>query len=485
MDENNKLNILFVTAESVPFCANGGVAEMCYALPKYLARNEDVDIRVVLPLYSKIPEKYKEDFRLIGERTVELSWRKEYCGIYEYEFNGIIYYFIQNEQYFERPNLFGYDDDVERFSYFSKAVLDMLPIISFFPDIIHTNDWQSGMVCTFLKILAWQNPKYEHIKTVLNIHNLTYQGKADFKVVKDLLGVDDKFAYLFDFYGSANIMKASILCSDKIVAVSETYADEIKNTDHGMGLQNILQQESHKLIGIINGIDYEFYNPKTDPHIYEKYDENSIDKKVINKIKFQEELGLNVGEDIPMYSIIGYMAAHKGIDLLLLVIRKYLDEGAELVSIGGGVPEYEEKMRQLMNEYPDKVNIKFGFDSEYVKKIYAASDFLFNIATIEPCGLCPIIANKYGALPIVYSTGGMKDNFSDFKYQNGNGYVLKDYDAGSLSDLIDRTLRNFNDKEKMNNYILSGMKQDFDVVHCAEKYLELYKEMAGFMPKKK
>ena len=190
-------------------------------------KTDKVNVRVILPLYSKIPEKYRNGFRLIAERTVELSWRKEYCGVYEYEFNGITYYFIDNKQYFDRENLFGYTDDVERFSFFSKAVLDILPIVNFFPDIIHTNDWQSSMVCTFLKILEWQNSKYEHIKTLLNIHNLNYQGLAEFNIVKDLLNVDDKFLYLFDYFGKANIMKASIMCADRIVAVSETYKDEI------------------------------------------------------------------------------------------------------------------------------------------------------------------------------------------------------------------------------------------------------------------
>ncbi len=480
MDEKEKLNILFVTAECVPFCANGGVAEMCCSLPKYLNNTGEVDIRVILPLYSKIPEDYKKEFRLVGERTVELTWRREYCGIYEYQFGGITYYFVSNEQYFNRTNLFGYDDDVERFSFFSKAVLDILPMVSFYPDIIHTNDWQSGMVCTFLKVLEWQNPKYEHIKTVLAIHNLAFQGNSDFSVVKDMLGIDDKFAYLFDFYGKANLMKASILCADKIVAVSETYAEEIRTTEKGAGLQNIIESESHKLIGIINGIDYDFYNPATDPHIYKNFDKDTIDERFENKLKFQEELGLKVDKDTPMFSIIGYMAAHKGIDLLLQVIPKFLEQGAQLVSIGGGVSEYETKMRELQERYPENVNIKFGFDSRYVKKIYASSDFLFNIATIEPCGLCPMIANKYGALPIVYATGGMKDNFTDFKYQNGNAYVLKDYDANSLNDLVERALRDWQNKEKVTNYILTGMEQDFDIEHCANEYLETYKEMYKF-----
>ena len=478
MDEKTTIDVLFVSAECIPFCANGGVADMCYALPKYLNKTGEVDVRVVLPLYSKIPEKYKEGFRLIGERTVELSWRKEYCGIYEYEFNGITYYFIDNKQYFDRENLFGYPDDVERFSFFSKAVLDMLPVINFFPDILHTNDWQSSMAGTFLKILEWQNPKYEHIKTVLNIHNLAYQGIADYNIVKDLLNVDDKFAYLFDYFGRANIMKASLYCSDSIVAVSETYKDEIMHTDHGNGLQGVIESMKHKVFGIINGIDYEYYNPETDPNIYVKYSKDTLENRVENKLKLQEELGLPVDRNIPVYSYVGYMGPHKGIDLLRQVIEPYLMENKiQLVGIGGGSPEYENYMRSLNEKYPTAVHLKFGYDNQYVKKIYAGSDFLFNISSIEPCGLCPLIANKYGSLPIIYETGGLKDNFTDFRYQNGNGYMFNDYDATTLTDLINRTLRHFEDKERIEGYIKQAMDENFDIKDCAEKYLEHYKSL--------
>lgn len=477
-DSSKKLNILFVSGECIPFCANGGVADMCYALPKYLNKTDEVDIRVVLPLYSKIPEQYKKDFKLAGERTVELTWRKEYCGIYEYEFNGITYYFIDNKQYFDRTNLFGYEDDVERFSFFSKAVLDMLPIVSFFPDVIHTNDWQSGMVCTFLKILEWQNPKYEHIKTVLNIHNLAFQGLADFNIVKDLLGVEDRFSYLFDFFGKANLMKASILCADRIVAVSENYTREIKETEKGAGLQNVLASCDHKLLGIVNGIDYEFYDPSTDPNIAENFDEKSLEKRTSNKIALQSELGLDANPDIPVYSFIGYMAGHKGLDLLKQVIEKYLEnKQIHFVALGGGTPDYENYMRYLNDKYPENVKITFGYNSKLVKRIYAGSDFLFNISSNEPCGLCPMIANKYGSLPLVFETGGLKDNVTDFKQPNGNGYVFNDYDATSLTDLIDRTLHDFENKEKMNAQILSGMQKDFSIAYCAEKYLQLYKQM--------
>lgn len=479
MDIKTKLDVLFVTAECLPFCANGGVADMCYALPKYLNRTDKVNVRVILPLYSKIPENFREGFRLIGERTVELSWRKEYCGIYEYEFNGITYYFIDNEHYFKREKLFGYEDDVERFSFFSKAVLDILPVISYFPDIIHTNDWQSSMVCTFLKILEWQNPKYEHIKTVLNIHNLNYQGIAEYDIVKDLLNVDDKFAYLFDYFGKANIMKASIMCSDSIVAVSETYKEEILYTEQGRGLQGILESVKHKVYGIINGIDYEYYNPETDPNIFVNYNKETIEKRVQNKLKIQEELGLPVDENIPMYSYIGYMGAHKGIDLLRQVIEPYLEEGKiQLIGIGGGSPEYENYMRSLNTRFPNSVHLIFGYDNRYVKKVYAAADFLFNISSTEPCGLCPLIANKYGCLPIIYETGGLKDNFTDFRYQKGNGYTFNDYDATTLTDLINRTLRHYHEKrDKLNEYILQAMDENFDIKDCADKYVEHYEAL--------
>lgn len=477
MSEDNKLNILFASAECLPFCANGGVADMCYALSKYLSRNPNIDVRVVLPYYSQIPDLYKSKFKLAGERNVELSWRQEYCGIYEFEKDNITYYFIDNKRYFDREKLFGYDDDVERFSFFSKAVLDMFPIISFYPDIIHTHDWQSSMVCTFLKILEWQNPRYEHIETVLNIHNLLYQGKNNFGIVKDLLGVEDKFTYLFDFYGEANIMKASILCSDKIVAVSENYMQEILNTDKGFGLQSVLQQCKHKLSGITNGIDYEFYNPATDPTIYQTFDENSLDLRIQNKLKLQEELGLKVDSNIPMYCYVGFMASHKGFDLLSQILDGFIQKNIQFVSVGTVAPEYNDFVKALNEKYPDMVKINIGYDGHLAKKIYASSDFLFNTASIEPCGLCPLIANRYGCLPICYETGGIKNTIVEFKQDNGNGYLFNDYDKTTLTDLIDRTLHDYQNKEKMKSYIISGMKKRFDIVDCARKYLDLYEEM--------
>ncbi len=476
-DDVKRINVLFATGECLPFCANGGVADMCYALPKYLKKTDKVDVRVVLPYYSTIAQEYQSTFRLVGERTVELSWRKEPCSIFECELNGITYYFIQNKQYFDREKLFGYPDDVERFSFFSKAVLDMFPITGFYPDIIHTNDWQSGMVCTFLKILAWQNPKYEHIKTLHNIHNLLYQGIADFGVVKDLLGVEDKFAYLFDYFGQANIMKSALMCADQIVAVSDEYKNEIQNTDKGNGLQGLIQSIGYKVCGITNGIDYEYYNPETDPTIFEMFSERSLEKRQINKTKLQELLGLKVDANIPMIGYIGFMAGHKGIDLLKQVLDEYVSQGVQFVAIGNAVPEYELFMREINERYPDMAKITFGYSAQLAKKFYAGTDFILNIASIEPCGLCPLIANKYGSLPIVYATGGIKETMADFKSEGGNAYVFNDYDANSFRDLLNRALYDFQNKDKLKSYILSGMNKSFDAIDCANKYIELYEEM--------
>lgn len=478
MDSNETLDILYVCTECLPFAAQGSMAEMSNSLPKFASRDKDVDIRVVMPYYQTIPEKYKQEFKLVGERTVNLNWRNEYCGIYEYKFDGIIYYFIDNKQYFGRDRLYGYEDDVERFSYFSKAVLDMLPIISFFPDIIHANDWQTGMVCTFLKILPWQNPKYEHIKTVLTLHNLTFQGKADAAVVKDLLGVEDRFAHLFDFFGSANIMKASILCSDQIVAVSESYLDEILNTDKGNGLSNTLESVKHKLSAIPCGIDYEKYDPKTDDLIYHKFDEDSIENRALNKLEFQKEFGLEENAEIPLYAFIGHMANQKGIDLLSTILESQIQGGIQFVALGYGEQQFEYYFRGLEERHPGRVKFCNTYNRVIARKIYASADFLFNISSTEPCGLSALIANRYGCMPIVYLSGGIKDNFSDFKYNNGNGYILKDYDSTSLFDLFARTLRNFADKEKITAYKITGMKQIFDANTSAEKYIKLYDDLA-------
>ena len=423
-----------------------------------------------MPQYSFL------QFKLVGERTVDLNWRKEYCGIYEYEFNNITYYFIDNKHYFDRDRLFGYDDDIERFSFFSKAVLDMFPIISFYPDVIHAHDWQCGMTCVFLKILEWQNPKYEHIKSVFSIHNLTYQGRGDFNLVKDLLNVDDKFTYLFDFYGGANITKATLLCADHVVAVSKTYKQEIQETDKGNGLQNVLNEIDYKFSSIINGIDYEFYNPATDPILYQNYGEETIENRIINKTKLQEELGIDIDENKPLFCFIGHMSTVKGMDLIRQIIEKYLDSGIQFIAVGGGSQEYENYLRGINERYPNSAKIIFGYNRHLAKKFYAGADFLINISSVEPCGLCPLIANKYGCLPIVFATGGLKDNFTDFKHE-GNGYILRDYNITDFCDLIDRAIHDFENKEKIQKYMLQGMKENFSVEDCAKKYLDLYNEI--------
>ncbi len=477
-NEKEKIDVLFVSSECTPFCARGGLADFSNAIPKYLDKSKSVNISVVLPYYSTIKKEYSENFELVGERTVELKWRKEYCGIYKYEFNNITYYFIDNKHYFGREKLYGYADDIERFSFFSKAVLEMLPIINFFPDIIHANDWQTGLVNVFLKVLAWQNPKYEHIKSVLTIHNISFQGKCDFSMVRDLFDIEDKFAYLFDFFGSANILKASILCADQIVTVSNTYKEEILTDEKGCGLNNVLASVDYKFSAIAGGVDYKVFNPRTDEHIYVNYSKNSIAKKVENKLELQKELGLAVNENFPMFAFVGFMDHGKGIDLISASIKPFLESGAQLVVVGLGNPEFEDYFKRLALSYPEKVCVKTAYDAILPHKLYAGCDFLLSLATSEPCGQTPLIANKYGCLPIVYLTGGIKDNFTDFRFEGGNGYILKDYNATALSDLLSRAVRHFYNKEKFEEYIKSAMEQDFDIEDTAEAYLELYEDMS-------
>lgn len=479
MEENKKIDILFVSSECSPFCSRGGLSDFSHSLPKFLNRNENVDIRVVLPLYSSIiPKEFSDNFWLVGERTVELTWRKEYCGIYEYEYDGITYYFIDNKQYFDREKIYGYGDDIERFSFFSKAVLDMLPIINFFPDIIHANDWQTGIVCSFLKILAWQNPKYEHIKTVFTVHNFSYQGKANLNIVRDLLGIEDKFAYLFESYGSANILKASLLCADKIVTVSKTYKEEVSENIYGSGASDFLSQVEHKFVGITNGVDYEIYNPETDPELFVNYTKEYAGMcRAENKLKLQQELGIEQNADVPLYLFVSIMEQGKGIELLSATLRNVLNSGAEFVAMGYGNPEYVNFFVNLQSEYPNKVHFYSGYNPSLLRKMFAGSDFFFSLKNMEPCGLFPLIANKYGCLPIVYYTGGIKDNFTDFKYNGGNGYVLKEYSAPALEEMLARTLRHFAEKEKLNNHVVAAMEQDFNIKRCANEYLEVYDEM--------
>lgn len=473
------LKVLFVAAEAVPFIKTGGLADVAGSLPKALTA-QGVDIRVVMPKYENIPAEYQQKMKHIGETTVNLSWRSQYCGVLKLTQDSVPFYFIDNEYYFKRSGLYGYDDDAERFAFFSKAVFEILPLIDFVPDIIHCNDWHAGMVSVFLK--DQYHFKYPKLRTVYTIHNLRYQGVFGKDIIDDILGLDWKHFHEggVEFDGDVNYMKSGIVYSDFITTVSQSYAEEIKCPFYGEQLDALLREKSHCLAGIINGIDYDVYDPRKDEKIYYKYSTENIYDKVENKVKLQEKLGLPQNRSIPMIGLVARLVAPKGLDLIAHVIEELISgENVQIVILGTGESQYEELFRNMAWKYPRKVSANIMFDNELAQQIYAAADMFLMPSQYEPCGIGQLIALKYGTIPIVRETGGLKDSVRAYnKYDGtGNGFSFANYNAHELLFAIKKALGAYDDKSVWQGIIKNAMKSDFSWQRSAKQYLKLYENL--------
>lgn len=472
-------SILYVASESLPFCATGGLADVIGSLPKSL-KNEypNSDIRVVLPLYKNM--RYDRDkLTYIGNTYVSLSWRKEYCGIFTCQYEGITYYFIDNEKYFKRDGYYGYMDDVERFAFFSRSVLDILPCIDFFPNIIHVNDWQSALVPVYLKTISWQDARYYKIKTVLTIHNITYQGRYGRYVLSDILGIDDKNSHLLIHQNDVNFLKAGMMCADKVVTVSQSYAEEIQTPEGGSGLDAVVRSVSSKLVGIVNGLDYSYYNPSVDNVIWTNYDCNNLDKKAKNKEELQKYFGIEVNPNVPVLSIVSRMVKNKGLDLVKNIMENILNTtDAQFVAVGEGEKEYEDYFKYLNSKYGNRVHVSLGFSVEIGKKIYAGSDIFLMPSISEPCGISQMIASKYGAVPIVREVGGLKDTIKDFGCpEGGNGYTFHDYNVRDFEYSIRRAITDYHNRDEWTKKVKIAMNMDFSWNRSMNNYVKLYKEI--------
>lgn len=479
LNENKKIKVLFATSEALPFCATGGLADVCGSLPKYIDTNySDVDIRVILPMYSTIPNEYRSKFEKIGEWYTTLSWRKEYAGIFKYVLNNVTFYFVDNERYFKRNNQqYGFDDDCERFAFFSKTVCEILPMIDFYPDIIHANDWQTGLIPVYIKTNYSRDPKYSRIKCIFNIHNIQYQGRFSADYIKDIIGISGEHAKILEYDKDLNIMKGAIVCSDKVITVSPTYAKELR-TDNGY-LSPIINQYSYKIMGILNGLDYSFYNPATDPYIYKTYTFDTIEVRKENKMQLQKEFGLKVDPDIPMIGIVSRMPKHKGMDLIRACMEEVVNHNVQFVGVGEGEKEYEDYFKYLNYKYPDRVHVSLGFSQEIGRKIYSALDIFLMPSLTEPCGLSQMIASRFGAVPIVRETGGLKDTITDFGCDGGgNGYTFASFSANDFKYSIFRALKDFENKAEWKKKIKIVMDKDFSWDKTSHNYMIIYKELA-------
>lgn len=476
--------ILFVGSEAMPFAATGGLGDVLGSLPAEIkkAGGDDVDVRVVIPLYTQIKDEYR---RLMKEEyvyTIRLAWREQYCRITSLEKDGVIYYFIDNEYYFKREMLYGSFDDAERFAYFNMAVLSMFPCIGFFPDILHAHDWQSALSVIYAKTIFSHDPRYARMRTVFTIHNIEYQGQYDFSILGDVFALGPLERPVVEYGDCINLMKGAIVCSDIVSTVSPRYAEEIRTPQYSHGLDPILNQNAYKLRGILNGIDYVYYDPAKDPCIAKKYSAKTLKNKVQNKLALQHSLALPEREDVPLIAVVSRLAAHKGIDLISEIAYKLVSEGdVQLIILGKGDPAYEGFFRELENNFRDKVRAMIMYNRDLSKMIYASADIFLMPSRSEPCGLSQMIASRYGAIPVTRETGGLYDSIKGYWLDGdkvmGNGFTFANYNSGELLDRIYAALTLYHEKDKREALVKKIMNTDFSWSASAKKYLEMYDEL--------
>lgn len=471
--EQEKKKILFVTSEAVPFAHTGGLGEVASALPKSLnaRKQQDIDCRVIMPLYGKIGEQYREQMEFLGAGYVTLSWRAQHMGVFQLEMDGVTYYFIDNEYYFKREGLYGYYDDCERFAYFCKAVFGALNMIDFVPDIIHANDWQ----CALVPVYQYAVYRRLFTKTIFTIHNIQYQGHYGLNVLGDIIDLPWDMSHLVEYGGDVNLMKGAIECADIVSTVSPTYAREIMDPATAFGLDPIIRKNENKLRGILNGIDTDSYNPSKDKAIPKTYSYRRPAGKADCRRALQEELGLPLRDDIPVMAMITRLVEPKGIDLVVESIDRLLyDDAVQFVLLGNGDYQYEAFFRGLESRHPDNARCLIKFDPATSRRIYAGADLFLMPSRIEACGLAQMISCRYGTVPIVRETGGLADSIQDCRLGKGNGFVFANYSGEDLARAVYDAAELFADKDDWANLVDYDMKLNFGWKKAAGEYVNMY-----------
>ena len=471
------MKVCFIAAEAAPFVKVGGLGDVIGSLPKSL-RELGVDARVILPLYSSI-DRERFGLKYKAYQFVDLGWRHSYCGIFETEVDGVPCYFVDNEQYFNRDSIYGQIDDGERFAFFSKAALEILPALDFKPDVVNVNDWHTALSVIYLDVLKSREAEfYKDMKSVLSIHNIEFQGRFNPYEMGNLFGLENKYFDALIYNGDLNLLKGAIQLADRVNTVSETYAREILDPYFSYGLDKILTVEQGKLRGILNGIDVDKFNPKTDPMIPVNYDLKTFEDKVQNKLAFQKEMDLEVNADIPLIGMVTRLTHQKGIDLILQASEEILKTGAQLVILGTGDAHYESALRSLEHYRHDRVRSILLFSNEMSAKIYAASDLFLMPSKTEPCGLSQLISMRYGTVPVVHRVGGLRDTVIPFTGVEGNGFTFESFQAGDMMDAIYRAVTCFyQSPDEWKQIIKNNLQKDVSWEQSAKKYLDLYHEV--------
>ena len=476
------MNILFATSEAAPFCKTGGLADVCGSLPPALAASGEDRIAVIMPLYTQIKMEWRQKMTFRKYTFVDLAWRHQYCGLFSLEYQGVTWYFVDNEQYFRRDRLYGEGDDGERFAFFSKAVADLLPDLDDMPDVVHCNDWQTVAVPVYLKDYAVRLDAYKKVRSVFTIHNIEYQGWLNPDAVTDLLGLDRGWwdSGALRMGGAVNMLKAALLASDAVTTVSPTYASQLHDSYYAHGMDGIIAAISDKMSGVLNGIDVVSFDPRTDQALAARYEADDLAGKAVCKAALQEQLGLAREADTPVLAIVSRLVGHKGMDLVCQVADGILASGVQLVVLGMGDAGYEDFFRTLESHNTGRVAACITYSDELARRIYGGADLFLMPSKSEPCGLSQMIAMRYGTVPIVRQTGGLNDSVRSCQVgqDDGTGFVFARYDAGDMLAVIRQAVALYHTAD-FGAVQRRGMREDFSWKRSAEAYRRIYANLLG------
>ena len=479
------MKILYVASEALPFASTGGLADVVGSLPAAVRRalGGEADVRVVIPMYPSVKTKFSDVLKLEKETTVRLAWRNQYCGICSTVRDGVTFYFIDNEYYFKRKTLYGSFDDGERFAYFGKAVLELISVLGFYPDILHANDWQSALTVIYLKRKLGLEPGFADIRTLYTIHNIDYQGIYDFSILGDVFELAEWDRPIVEYNGMVNLTKGAIVCADRVSTVSPRYAAEIMTEYYSSGLNHVLCQYSGKLSGIINGIDTEYYNSETDPEIAANFSADDLSGKRTDKLDLQSVCGFAPDPDVPLVAMVSRLASHKGFDLVRYILEEFISKNdVQFALLGTGEYDLEDYFGDLARRYPGKVCARLEYNKALSKKFYAGADMFLMPSKSEPCGLAQMIASRYGTVPVVRETGGLFDTIKPYNEYTGagNGFSFTNYNAHEMMHVLEYALGLYRQKEKWTALVKNVMSVDFSWNASAEKYIQLYRSMLEF-----
>ena len=473
------MNILYVTSEAVPFCKTGGLADVAGSLPPSLAANGD-RVSVILPLYERVKNQWGDKLHFEKWTFVRLAWRSVYCGLFSLEREGVTWYFIDNESYFRRGDLYGYFDDGERFAFFSRAVTELLRSLPEKPDVVHCNDWQSALVPVYIRDEAVRDGFYKSIRTVITVHNIEYQGRYGRDTLEDLFGLDRGWfdGGTMEFGGDVNLLKGAIVTADAVTAVSPTYAQELKYAYFAHGLENVMMQYKGKLHGVLNGIDMKRYDPAHDKALAAVYSAEDLSGKSRDKAALQRLLGLQERPDTPIIAMVTRLVSHKGLDLVCETLDAIMEKDVQFVVLGKGDAKYETFFEYAKQRYGTRMAVHLGYSETLAMQIYAGADLFLMPSKSEPCGLSQMIAMRYGTVPIVRETGGLKDTVHAYEAWNGagNGFTFANYNAGDMCYVVCQAIDLYH--ENRNAYARlqqRGMTADFSWTRSAQAYREIYK----------